>query len=179
LTEIPLWRRLAAEYVGSALLAAIVIGSGIGAQQLSPGQTGLLLFGNAAATAPGLIAIILMFGAVSGAHFNPVVSLLDAAFGGMSWRQAAAYLPAQGGRVLGWSRCSMWSRPAPACASTRPSRPGIRRPLARAVQTITRPTIRSPTPSPSGSPVIPSTGRLLGAQLVGRRGTEIAKRVDI
>jgi arsenate reductase len=95
LTAIALWRRLLAEYVGSALLAAVVIGSGIAAQQLSPGQTGLQLFENAAATAAGLFALILMVGAVSGAHFNPVVSFVDAAFGGLSWRQAAAYLPAQ------------------------------------------------------------------------------------
>ncbi len=89
------WRRLLGEYIGSALLAAVVIGSGIAAQQLSPGQLGLQLFENAAATAAGLFALILMFGAVSGAHFNPVVSFVDAAFGGLSWRQAMAYLPAQ------------------------------------------------------------------------------------
>jgi glycerol uptake facilitator-like aquaporin len=88
-------RRLAAEFLGSAFLAAIVIGWGIAAQQLSPGNTGLQLLENAAATAAGLYAIILMFGPVSGAHFNPVVSFADAAFGGISWQHAAAYLPAQ------------------------------------------------------------------------------------
>ncbi len=88
-------RRLAAEFLGSAFLAAIVIGSGIAAQRLSPGNTGLQLLENSAATAAGLFAIILMFGPVSGAHFNPVVSFADAALGGMSWRDAAAYLPAQ------------------------------------------------------------------------------------
>src|SRR5437879_13761207 len=92
---IPLWRRLTAEFLGSALLAAVVIGSGIAAQRLSPGATGLELLENAAATAAGLFAIIVMFGPVSGAHFNPVVSLADAAFGGLRWRDAAAYLPAQ------------------------------------------------------------------------------------
>ena len=90
-----LWRRLAAELLGSAFLAALVIGSGIAAQRLSPGDTGLELLENAAATAAGLFAIILMFGPVSGAHFNPVVSFADAALGGISWRDAAAYLPAQ------------------------------------------------------------------------------------
>jgi arsenate reductase len=90
-----LWRRLAAEFLGSAFLAAIVIGSGIAAQRLSPGDTGLELLENAAATAVGLFAIILMFGPVSGAHFNPVVSFADATLGGISWREAAAYLPAQ------------------------------------------------------------------------------------
>jgi glycerol uptake facilitator-like aquaporin len=93
--EQALWRRLLAEFLGSALLAGIVIGSGIAAQQLSPGDIGLELFENAAATAAGLFAIILMFGPVSGAHFNPVVSFVDAAFGGLSWRDAGAYLPAQ------------------------------------------------------------------------------------
>jgi glycerol uptake facilitator-like aquaporin len=88
-------RRLLAEYLGSAFLAALVIGSGIAAQTLSPDDTGLALFENAAATAAGLFAIILMFGPISGGHFNPVVSLVDAHFGGLSWRDAAAYIPAQ------------------------------------------------------------------------------------
>jgi glycerol uptake facilitator-like aquaporin len=90
-----LWRRLLAEFLGSALLAAVVIGSGIAAQKLSPGAVGLELLENAAATAAGLYVIILMFGPISGAHFNPVVSFVDAAFGGLSWRQAWAYLAAQ------------------------------------------------------------------------------------
>ena len=95
MAEAPLWRRLTAEYIGSAFLAAVVIGSGIAARQLSPGNTGLELLENAAATAAGLFALILMVGPVSGAHLNPVVSFVDAAFGGMSWRSAMAYLLAQ------------------------------------------------------------------------------------
>ena len=87
--------RLLAEYLGSAFLAAVVIGSGIAAQQLSPDDTGLALLENAAATAAGLFAIILMFGAISGGHFNPVVSLVDAHLGGLSRRDAFAYIPAQ------------------------------------------------------------------------------------
>ena len=90
-----LGRRLLAEWLGSALLAAVVIGSGIAAQRLSPGQTGLELFENAAATATGLYALIAMLGPVSGAHFNPVVSFVDAAFGGTRWPAALLYLPAQ------------------------------------------------------------------------------------
>jgi glycerol uptake facilitator-like aquaporin len=93
--EVALWRRLTAEFAGSAFLAATVIGSGIAAAALSPGDTGLELFENAAATAAGLFAIILMFGPVSGGHFNPVVSFVDAVFGGLRWRDAAAYLAAQ------------------------------------------------------------------------------------
>jgi len=95
MTEVALWRRLAAEFCGSALLAAVVIGSGIAAASLSPGDAGLELMENAAATAAGLFAIILMFGPVSGGHFNPVVSFADAALGGLRWRDAAAYLPVQ------------------------------------------------------------------------------------
>src|SRR5579859_7986029 len=98
----PLARRLLAELLGSAFLAALVIGSGIAAQQLSPHEVGLELFENAAATAAGLFAIILMFGPVSGGHFNPVVSFVDAAFGGLSRRDALAYLAAQSlGCILG------------------------------------------------------------------------------
>jgi glycerol uptake facilitator-like aquaporin len=95
MSEVALWRRLLAELLGSAFLAAVVIGSGIAAQRYSPGATGLELLENAAATAAGLFAIILMFGPVSGGHFNPVVSFVDAVFGGLSWRDAAAYLPVQ------------------------------------------------------------------------------------
>ena len=115
-----LWRRLLAEFLGSALLAAVVIGSGIAAQRLSPGDTGLQLFENAAATAAGLFAIILMFGPVSGGHFNPVVSFVDAAFGGLRWRDAAAYLPAQvAGALVGrWWRTSCSGGPP---SSSRPS----------------------------------------------------------
>jgi arsenate reductase len=87
-------RRLLAEFLGSMLLAAVVIGSGIAAARLST-DPGIRLLENAAATAVGLYAIILMFGPVSRGHFNPVVSLVDAAFGGISWRDAAAYVPAQ------------------------------------------------------------------------------------
>jgi glycerol uptake facilitator-like aquaporin len=109
-----LWRRLLAEYLGSAMLAAVVVGSGIAAQSLSPGAPGLELLENAAATAAGLFAIILMFGAVSGAHFNPVISFVDASFGGISWRTAALYLPAQvAGCISGAILANlMYARPA-------------------------------------------------------------------
>jgi arsenate reductase len=105
MSEPALWRRLIAEGLGCVFLGAIVVGSGIAAQQLSPGATGLELLENAAATAAGLYAIILMFGGVSGAHFNPVVSFVDAFFGGLRWRDAFAYVPVQvagciGGAIL-------------------------------------------------------------------------------
>jgi glycerol uptake facilitator-like aquaporin len=88
-------RRLLAEFLGSAFLAAIVIGSGVAAQQLSPHDTGLELFEVAAATGAGLFAIILMFGHISGGHFNPTVSLLAAGSGAIRWRDTLAYIPAQ------------------------------------------------------------------------------------
>jgi arsenate reductase len=114
MTGAALGRRLLAEFLGSGLLAAVVIGSGIAAQQLSPGSTGLELLENAAATAAGLFAIILMFGPVSGGHFNPVVSFTDAALGGLRRRDAAAYLPAQVAGCVGGAVLAnlMFSRPA-------------------------------------------------------------------
>jgi arsenate reductase len=90
-----LGRRIFAEYLGSLLLAAVVIGSGIAAQALTPDAVGLELFENAAATAAGLYFLILMMGPVSGAHFNPVVSLVDAASGGLRWRDVPWYVTAQ------------------------------------------------------------------------------------
>jgi len=100
-----LGRRAFAELIGSALLAMVVIGSGIAAQNLSPGNSGLQLLENALATGAGLMAIIFMFAAASGAHLNPVVSIADAALGRTSWRDVSAYAPAQvlgciGGAVL-------------------------------------------------------------------------------
>jgi glycerol uptake facilitator-like aquaporin len=113
-------RRLLAEFLGSAFLAATVIGSGIAAARLSPNDTGLQLLENAAATATGLFAIILMFGPVSGAHFNPVVSLVDAAFGGLSWRTLVHYVPTQiAGCIAGAVLANaMFSEAAVSIAST-------------------------------------------------------------
>jgi len=96
--SVALLRRLSAELVGSALLAALVIGSGIAAQNLSPSDTGLQLLENAFATALGLPVLILIFGPVSGAHFNPVVSIVDSLTGARAWRDTLAYVPVQ---VLG------------------------------------------------------------------------------
>ncbi len=88
-------RRVMAEFLGSALLAAAVIGSGIAAQRLSPDDVGLQLLENAFATALALPVLILLFIHISGAHFNPVVSLVDSALGLRSWRDTAVYIPAQ------------------------------------------------------------------------------------
>jgi len=98
----PLARRALAEYCGTAFLVAVVVGSGIAAERLSPGDTGLQLLENAVATAGGLSALILTFGPVSGAHFNPVVSLADSVFGGLERRDLGIYVAAQtAGAVTG------------------------------------------------------------------------------
>src|SRR3954464_8036786 len=97
-----LGRQALAEFLGSAGLVAAVIGSGIAAQRLSPHDVGLELLENAIATGAGLVALILAFGPASGAHLNPVVTLADRVFGGVTNRQVAVYLPAQlAGGALG------------------------------------------------------------------------------
>jgi glycerol uptake facilitator-like aquaporin len=112
--RLDLLRRLVAEALGTALLIIAVIGSGIMAQRLSPNDVGLQLLENSAATAGALIALILMFGAVSGAHFNPVVTLVDRLFGTMSSRDAVLYVMAQtiGGCVGAVVANLMFSLPA-------------------------------------------------------------------
>ena len=86
---------MVAEALGTAFLLIAVIGSGIMASRLSPDDVGLQLLENAAATAGALVGLIWMFGAVSGAHFNPVVTLVDRAFGGIGTREAGLYIAAQ------------------------------------------------------------------------------------
>ncbi|HEY6530878.1 MAG TPA: MIP/aquaporin family protein [Acidimicrobiales bacterium] len=93
--HLDLTRRLAAEALGTGLLIVAVIGSGIMAARLSPDDVGLQLFENAAATAGALVGLILMFGAVSGAHFNPVVTLTDLLHGTIGGRDAGLYVVAQ------------------------------------------------------------------------------------
>jgi glycerol uptake facilitator-like aquaporin len=94
-------RRLVAEYVGTALLVAMVVGSGIAADRLGDSD-GLALLVDAFATGAGLVALILALGPVSGAHFNPAVTVTDALLGGLSWRLAGGYVAVQaaGGGVL-------------------------------------------------------------------------------
>jgi arsenate reductase len=88
-------RRLLAEFIGTGLLVMAVVGSGIAASRLSPGDVGLELLENAAATAAALVAIILALGPVSGAHLNPVVTLADRFFGGLGSMEAWGYIAAQ------------------------------------------------------------------------------------
>jgi arsenate reductase len=119
-------RRLTAEFVGSAGLAAVVIGSGIAAQQLSPGDVGLQLLENALATAFGLGVLILVFLTVSGAHFNPVVSIVDSLSGLRSWRDTAFYIPTQIlGCVVGAILANlMFAQPAVSFSTTARLTPG-------------------------------------------------------
>ena len=93
--RLDLTRRLAAEAFGTGMLIVAVIGSGIAASRLSTGDIGIQLLENAAATAAALIGLILMFAAVSGAHFNPVVTLLDRLLGTTSNRDTGLYIVAQ------------------------------------------------------------------------------------
>lgn len=96
--QVSLARRLAAEGLGTALLLATVVGSGIMGERLAGGNTGLALLANTLATGAALVALILTFGPISGAHFNPAVTLADASQGGIRWREVPAYVGVQ---VLG------------------------------------------------------------------------------
>jgi glycerol uptake facilitator-like aquaporin len=91
-------RKLTAEGVGTALLLAAVVGSGIMGERLSGGNVAIALLANTLATGAMLVAVILTFGPISGAHFNPAVTLADASQGGLSWRAVPGYILAQ---VLG------------------------------------------------------------------------------
>lgn len=95
-------RRLAAEALGTALLLAVVVGSGIMGERLAGGNDAVALLANTLATGAGLVVLISIFGPVSGAHFNPAVTAVFALRGEIAWRDAAAYALAQiGGAVLG------------------------------------------------------------------------------
>lgn len=88
-------RRIVAESLGAAMLLAAVVGSGIMGERLAGGNVAIALLANTLATGAALLALILTFGPISGAHFNPVVTLADAWQGGLSWREVPAYITAQ------------------------------------------------------------------------------------
>ncbi|HEY8204902.1 MAG TPA: MIP/aquaporin family protein [Pyrinomonadaceae bacterium] len=90
-----LFRRITAEAVGTALLLAAVVGSGIAGERLAGGNMAIALLANTLATGAALVALILTFGSISGAHFNPAVTLADASQGGLPWREFPAYVVAQ------------------------------------------------------------------------------------
>jgi glycerol uptake facilitator-like aquaporin len=97
----PLYRKLASEGLGTALLLAVVVGSGIMGERLSAGSIAVALLANSIATGAGLVALIWVFGPISGAHFNPAVSLVFALRGELAWRELPAYVAFQvaGGAV--------------------------------------------------------------------------------
>ena len=105
-------RRIVAEATGTAMLLAAVVGSGIMADQLSGGNQAIALLANTIATGAALVALILAFGSVSGAHFNPAVTLADASQGGLAWRDVPGYVIAQcTGAVLGvWIAHAMFEQ---------------------------------------------------------------------
>jgi len=88
-------KRAVAEFVGTAFLLATVVGSGIMGERLAGGNVAIALLANTVATGAGLVALILTFGPVSGAHFNPAVTLADASQGGLAWREVPVYFAAQ------------------------------------------------------------------------------------
>jgi glycerol uptake facilitator-like aquaporin len=93
----PLLKRLVAEAIGTALLLAAVVGSGIMGERLAGGNLAIALLANTIATGAALVALILTFGPISGAHFNPAVTLADAWLQGIAWHEVAAYIFAQTG----------------------------------------------------------------------------------
>jgi len=100
--EVTLARRATAEAIGTALLLAAIVGSGIMAERLAGGNVAISLLANALATGGALLAIILAFGPVSGAHLNPAVTLADAWQNGVAWKDVPVYIGAQiGGAVCG------------------------------------------------------------------------------
>jgi glycerol uptake facilitator-like aquaporin len=104
-------RRLAAEFIGTAMLLAAVVGSGIMAERLAGGNVAVALLANTLATGAALLALIFMFARISGAHFNPVVTLVDAINGGTAWFEALLYSAAQIlGALLGTALAILCSR---------------------------------------------------------------------
>jgi glycerol uptake facilitator-like aquaporin len=93
--QVSLARKLVAEGLGTALLLAMVVGSGIMGDRLAGGNDAIALLANTLATGAGLVCLILTFGPISGAHFNPVVTLADASQGGLPWREVPGFLLAQ------------------------------------------------------------------------------------
>lgn len=129
-------QRLAAEALGTALLLAVVVGSGIMGERLAAGNAAVALLGNTLATGAGLVVLISIFGPISGAHFNPVVTAMFAARRELSWRMAAGYIAVQiFAAVVGvWAAHLMFAEPI-LQVSTK-ARDGLPQGFAEAVATF-------------------------------------------
>ena len=106
-------RRLAAEFLGTALLLVAVVGSGIMAERLAAGNVAVALLANAIATGAALVVLVTILGPISGAHFNPCVTLFMAMRGEMGWRQASLYVPVQFAAAIAgvWLAHAMFAMP--------------------------------------------------------------------
>ena len=124
MTRTSLHRRAAAEAVGTALLLATIVGSGIVGERLAGGNVAIALLANTIATRAGLTALILTFGSISGAHFNPAVTLADASQGGLRWAEVPVYVAVQiAGAYLGVASAhAMFGEPV--FSASRHARPG-------------------------------------------------------
>ena len=118
-------RRAAAEAVGTALLLATVVGSGIMGDRLSSGNVAMALLANTLATGAGLVALILTFGPISGAHFNPAVTVADATQGGIGWRDVPVYIAAQVTGAFGGVAAAHLMFGEPLFAASRHERSGM------------------------------------------------------
>ena len=131
-----LGRRLTAEAIGTAFLLAAVVGSGIMGERLAGGNVALALLANTMATGAALVALILAFGPISGAHLNPAVTLADAAQGGLPWGDVPGYLTAQiAGALVGVATADLMFR-EPVFAFSQHARHGAAQMLSEFVATV-------------------------------------------
>jgi glycerol uptake facilitator-like aquaporin len=133
---VPLLKKASSEFVGTALLLAAVVGSGIMGERLAGGNVAIALLANAVATGAALVALILTFAPISGAHFNPLVTISDASQGRVSWREASAYVPAQVFGVLAGVACANAMFEEPLFAWSTRARSGFPQALSEAVATF-------------------------------------------
>ena len=169
-----LGQRLLAEVVGTAFLLMAVVGSGIMAQRLSPNDVGLQLFENAVATAFALMALIWTFGPVSGAHFNPAVTLADVVLQGRPVKEGIAYIAAQvGGGIVGTMLANLMFALPPVNWSTK-ARGGPDQWLAEVIATLGLLSVIFLMPRSRGALVAVSVGVYIGAAYFFTSSTSFA-----
>ena len=167
-------QRLAAEAVGTSFLLMAVVGSGIAAQQLSPGDVGLQLFENAVATAFALMALIWAFGPISGAHFNPAVTLADVVLQGRPVREGIAYVGAQvAGAIAGTILANLMFALPPVVWSTK-DRSGPDLWLAEIIATVGLVMVIFLIPQRRGAVVPVAVGAYIGAAYFFTSSTSFA-----